>query len=89
MIKTEFYRTRDDGVNLYRTHSDSGLMIRKVGTDEVYEEAIDIENSGYTYEETDILIDGGTIIDPEEATETDLYNALAELGVTDDEESNT
>lgn len=86
-IKTEFYITRDDGVNLYRTYSDNAVMIHKVGTDEVYDEAIDVENSGYTYEETDVPI-GGEIVDTDEATETDLYNALAELGVTDDEENN-
>lgn len=52
MIKKEFYRTREDGVNLYRTYSDEGYYIRKVGTDEVYNEAIDIEDASYTYEET-------------------------------------
>lgn len=55
MIVTEFYKTRTDGVNLYRTYSDSGVMIKKVGTDETYGEAIDVENSGFQYEETDIL----------------------------------
>ena len=53
MIVTEFYTTRKDGVNLYKTYSDANKYIRKVGTDEVYSEAIDVENSGYTYEETD------------------------------------
>ena len=82
MIKTEFYRTREDGVNLYRTYSDEGLMIHKVGTDEVYSEAIDIENSGYEYEETDIPTDGG-----DEATEVDYRNALEDLGVNFNEEN--
>lgn len=54
MIITEYYVTRTDGVNLYRTYSDNGFMIKKAGTDEVYEEAIDVENSGFEYEETDI-----------------------------------
>ena len=53
MIVREYYTTRKDGVRLYRTFSDKNLYIRKVGTDEVYSEAIDVENSGYTYEETD------------------------------------
>lgn len=52
MIVKEFYRTREDGVNLFRTYSDKGMQIRKVGTDEIYDEAIDIENAPYTYEET-------------------------------------
>lgn len=52
MIKREFYMTRKDGVNLYRTHSDANLKIRKLGTDEVYYEAVDVEGAPYTYEET-------------------------------------
>ena len=53
MIIKEFYKTRKDGVNLYRTYSNEGLKIQKVGTDEVYDEAIDIETAPYVYEETD------------------------------------
>ena len=49
MIKKEFYRQRKDGVNLYRTYSDKGLQIRKVGTDEIYTEAIDVEDAGFEY----------------------------------------
>ena len=52
MIKKEFYKTRNDGVNLYITYSDLNLKIRKVGTDEIYDEAIDIEEAPYEYEET-------------------------------------
>ena len=48
MIKTE---TRIDG--LIRTYSDLGKKIQKVGTDEIYDEAIDLATSGYTYVETD------------------------------------
>ena len=55
IVKT-FHRTRADGVNLYRTYSDSELYIRKVGTDEVYSEAIDVEDAPYEYEETDTHI---------------------------------
>lgn len=29
MIVTEFYKTRKDGVNLYRTFSDNGQIIKK------------------------------------------------------------
>lgn len=53
MIVKEFYITRQDGVNLYRTYSDKGVQIRKVGTDEIYDEAIDVENASFAYEETD------------------------------------
>lgn len=57
MVIKEFYRIREDGVVLYRTYSDANLMIRKVGTEEVYSEAIDVENARYTYEETDTPIE--------------------------------
>lgn len=48
MIKTE---TRTDG--LVYTYSDVGKKIQKIGTDEIYDTAIDLPNAGYTYEETD------------------------------------
>lgn len=57
MIVKEFYRTREDGVDLFRTYSDKGLQIQKVGTDEIYDEAVDVENAPFTYEETDIAIE--------------------------------
>lgn len=53
MIVTEYYSTRSDGARLIRTYSDKNLYIQKVGTQEVYSEAIDLESMGYTYEETD------------------------------------
>ena len=53
MIVKEFYRTREDGVRLYRSSSDQNLYIQKVGTDEVYAEAIDVEDTPYWYIETD------------------------------------
>lgn len=57
MIIKEFYKTRKDGVNLYRTYSDQSLKIRKAGTDEVYNQAIDVEGAPYTYEETDQAVE--------------------------------
>lgn len=48
----EFYGTRADGVRLFKSYSDKGETIRKVGTDEVYSEAVDIDTAQYTYEET-------------------------------------
>jgi hypothetical protein len=53
MIIKEYYRTRKDGVNLYRTYSDANFKIQKVGTNEVYDEAIDVEGAPYEYTETD------------------------------------
>lgn len=51
-IVKEFYKTREDGVNLYKTYSDENHMIHKIGTEEIYEEAIDVETAPYEYEET-------------------------------------
>ena len=56
MIQTVFYTTRDDGVNLFRTFSDLGMMIRQVETGAEYSEAIDVEGA-YTYVETETPID--------------------------------
>lgn len=57
MIVKEFYQTREDGVNLYRTYSDENYRIRQIETDTVYDEAIDVENAEYTYEETEEKIE--------------------------------
>lgn len=56
MIIKEFYRTREDGVNLYRTYSNENYQIQKVGTDEIYDEAIDVEGAPYQYEEIYVKI---------------------------------
>lgn len=50
-IITEYFRTRSDGVVLYRTYSDIGMMIERDGVR--YNEAVDPANSGRTYTETD------------------------------------
>ena len=57
MIVREYFDTRKDGVRLYRTYSDINLYIRKVGTDKVYSEAIDIEDAPYVYEEINMVIE--------------------------------
>ena len=55
MIVTEFYTTRTDGVKLYRTYSDAGFKIERDGVQ--YDEAIDPENTGRVYTETDERIE--------------------------------
>lgn len=57
MIVTEYFNVREDGVKLYRTYSDKNYKILQVETEIQYDEAIDIENAPYTYEETDVLIE--------------------------------
>ena len=56
MIIREHYKTRSDGVELYRTYSDAGCLIRQVETGAEYSEAIDIADAPYTYTETDKII---------------------------------
>lgn len=62
------FMTRSDGVNLIKridgvyaadgkTVIPTGFMIHKIGTDEYYAEAIDVENAPFEYESTTILID--------------------------------
>lgn len=50
MIVREEY-LREDGVMLTRTYSDQKRYIKKVGTEEIYSEAIDVRE--YEYVETD------------------------------------
>lgn len=58
-----------DGQEFQRTASDT-YMIRKVGTDEVYSEAVDLPTSAWAYEETDIVLDNGADGDKEEVRST-------------------
>ena len=52
MVKTEYFKTRTDGVKLFRTYSDNNKkLIRNDGV--VYDEAVDVEDIGYTYTESD------------------------------------
>ena len=51
MIVKEFYKTRKDGKKLFHTYSNEGLKIQKIGTDEVYDEAIDLEGQSFEYRE--------------------------------------
>ena len=50
MLKTET-------VNGFKhTYSDAGMKIRQLPTNAVYDDAMDLPNAPYTYEETDIPI---------------------------------
>lgn len=81
MIINEFYREREDGVKLYRTYSDADMMILQEQTGAVYSEAVDVENSGNTYIETDMPIES------DEITDSEALNIL--LGRENDEPSNS
>lgn len=56
MIIKELYKTREDGIKLYRTYSSEGYKILQVETGIIYDEAVDIETVNYTYEETEYKI---------------------------------
>ena len=51
MIKTENIVIND--TTFKRTYSDENYYIQKVGTDEIYSEAVDILDKNYEYVETD------------------------------------
>ena len=51
-IIKEYLKTRNDGVKLYRSYSDTeGMALKQVETGIIYSEAVDVENASYTYEE--------------------------------------
>lgn len=76
MVLKEYHSTRYDGVRLFRNYSTEGLKIHKIGTDEIYDEAIDVETAEYGYEETETPAESiGDV------TETDYQNALRDMGV--------
>lgn len=52
MIVRKFYKSREDGIRLFRTYSDESYKIRQIETGNIYDEAIDVEYKNYTYEET-------------------------------------
>lgn len=53
MIVKEEYKTRADGVKLFRIYSDEGRQIIQNETGNLYEEAIDVDGAPYTYTESD------------------------------------
>ena len=82
MIQREFYTQRSDGVKLYRTYSDAGMVIRQNETGMEYAEAVDVEGASYTYTETETPIPT-----PELTTEERLQDAETALGIMFGEET--
>ena len=96
-VTGEFYMTRSDGVKLFRfavpntKHiNDKGeevwdkpqFKVRQDQTGEPYDEAIDVEDKGYTYTETDIPAESDVDPQPEtDLTLDDTLQALNEMGV--------
>lgn len=52
MIVTETIIAKN-GARMVRTYSDAGYRVKQGQTNIIYDEAIDNENSGYTYTETE------------------------------------
>ena len=63
MIKREFFKTRKDGINLYRTYSNDNYKIIQNETRNIYDEAIDVENAKYTYTESEEKIEEEVVTD--------------------------
>lgn len=55
MIKPEIV-VREDGVELTRLVSDQGKYLRQIPTGILYEDAVDLPNTAFTYEEADEYI---------------------------------
>ena len=83
MIIREFFRVREDGVNLYRIYSDQGVMIRQE-TGNLYEESIDMEGIEHTYTETDIEINDE--VDAETALRIMMGGEVDEIDETEEAE---
>ncbi len=56
MLVREYYQTRSDGVQLFRTYSDTGCFIQQTQTGVEYAEAIDVDGAPFIYTETGNLI---------------------------------
>lgn len=69
MIITETITIK--GKEFTKNYSDAGYMIQKVGTEEIYSEAIDPVDSGRTYVETDKVIESN-----EEFSDTEFRNMV-------------
>lgn len=88
MIVKEKYITREDGVVLYHTYSDTDHKIRKVGTDEVYGNAIDKLDFKYEEVEDYVELEGASTLDEVVSLQEQISNAtrkINRIGLTDKE----
>lgn len=93
MIKKEHYMTREDGVELYRTFSDTDHKIRNKRTDRTYVDAIDISEGEEYEEETDYIeLEGAETYEEVLAVKTEMTEDVAKvtrkinrIGLTDNE----
>ena len=88
MIIKEEYKTREDGVILYNTYSDTGHKIRKVGTNEVYGSAIDKLDFEYEEVEDYVELEGASTLDEVVSLQEQISKAtrkINRIGLTDKE----
>lgn len=81
MIVKEFYQVRKDGVKLFVTYSDENFKIQKVGTFEIYDKAIDIEDACFDYNETTEKIEVVEVDTNTETAEEEDNSALSEQDI--------
>lgn len=89
MIKKEYYKTREDGVKLYRTYSDTDHQIINKKTGVVYSEAIDVnQNEEYDevveYVEVDGVESYQEVLECLESTKN-ISRKINRLNLTDNE----
>ena len=88
MIVKEEYKTREDGVILHHTYSDTDHKIRKVGTDEVYGNAIDELDFEYEEVEDYVELEGASTLDEVVSLQEQISKAtrkINRIGLTDKE----
>lgn len=93
MIKKEHFMTREDGVKLYRTYSDTDHLIRNKRTGHTYGDAIDIsETEEYEEEAEHIEMEGAETYDEVLAVKSEMEDDIAKvtrkinyIGLTDNE----
>lgn len=78
MIITEYFKTRSDGVKLFRTYSDENRLMLQNETGIKYAEAIDVEGAPYTYTETEEFIESDMTEIEEKARAYDVLMGAAE-----------
>lgn len=89
MIKKEVYITREDGVKLYRTYSDTDHLIKKVADGVTYGDAIDV-SEGEEYEEVEdyVELEGASTFDDVVSLQEQISKAtrkINRIGLTDKE----
>lgn len=88
MIVKEEYKTREDGVILHHTYSDTDHKIRKVGTNEIYGNAIDKLDFEYEEVEDYVELEGVSTLDEVVSLQEQINKAtrkINRIGLTDKE----